>query len=103
MSYVDPDFKSKRDLKGAVIRSRAYGHLVDASDTSPDSVDTLRDVRLLLRRAGPIGPFETYNPSGMFPVPANGQDTIEGPHYPKPHKWYARVQVAHGYIVKVLS
>jgi hypothetical protein len=46
---------------------------------------------------------ETYNPSGMFPTPQNGTDTIEGPHYPQPHKWYARVEVKDGIVVKVLS
>jgi hypothetical protein len=45
----------------------------------------------------------TYNYSGMFQTTQNGQDTIEGPHYPKPHKWYARVQVVNGQVVKVLS
>lgn len=45
----------------------------------------------------------TYNPSGMFQTVQNGRDTIEGPHYPKPHKWYATVQVENGVVVKVLS
>jgi hypothetical protein len=44
-----------------------------------------------------------YNPSGMFPVKDNGEETIEGPHYPKPHTWYARVRVEDGVVVKVLS
>jgi hypothetical protein len=46
---------------------------------------------------------ETYNYAGMFQTVQNGQDTIEGPHYPKPHKWYARVQVENGLVVKVIS
>ena len=45
----------------------------------------------------------TFNPSGMFPVKENGEDTIEGPHYPKPHTWYARVLVADGIIQKVIA
>lgn len=43
-----------------------------------------------------------YNPSGMFPVPQNGELTIEGPHYPAPHRWYARVRVVGGVVTKVL-
>lgn len=46
---------------------------------------------------------EPFNPSGMFPAPTNGETTIEGPHYPKPHKWYARVRVENGVVTKVLS
>lgn len=42
----------------------------------------------------------TYNPSGMFETPQNGNDVIEGPHYPKPHKWYASVVVENGVVVK---
>ena len=39
---------------------------------------------------------------GPFPCQQNGKETIEGPHYPKPHRWYATVQVENGYVVKVL-
>ena len=35
--------------------------------------------------------------------PTNGETTLEGPHYPEPHKWYARVRIQDGKIVKVLS
>ena len=42
---------------------------------------------------------EPYNPSGMFPAPANGNVSIEGPHYPQPHKWYASAKVEDGVIV----
>lgn len=40
---------------------------------------------------------------GPFPATENGEDYIEGPHYPKPHTWYAKVQVKNGYVIKVLS
>lgn len=28
---------------------------------------------------------------------------LEGPHYPKPHTWYAKVELKAGKIVKVLN
>ena len=31
----------------------------------------------------------------------NGEESVEGPHYPKPHSWYARVVVKDGVVVKV--
>lgn len=34
-------------------------------------------------------------------VPENGTVYLEGPHYPKPHKWYAQATLKDGYIVKV--
>lgn len=42
-----------------------------------------------------------YNPSGMYGMPENGKISIEGPHYPKPHKWYASCEVTNGVITKV--
>jgi hypothetical protein len=42
-----------------------------------------------------------YNPGGMFPVPSNGRITLEGPHYPEPHRWYATATVVNGVVVKV--
>lgn len=33
--------------------------------------------------------------------PLNGTVTLEGPHYPKPHSWYAEATLKDGVIVKV--
>ena len=44
-----------------------------------------------------------YQPGGMFPL-STGRSTIEGPHYPKPHKWYASVLIdENGYVTKILG
>lgn len=47
-----------------------------------------------------------YQPNDMFGNPAAkseycGRATVEGPHYPEPHRWYATVEVQNGRIVKV--
>lgn len=68
MSYVNPDYATKKAFKLAVLAGVKHA---------------------------------TYNPSGMFPTPQSGRDVIEGPHYPKPHRWYAAVQVEDGIVVKV--
>ena len=68
MSYVDPNYPTKKAFKQAVEAGVQH---------------------------------RTYNPSGMFPTPQNGSDVIEGPHYPKPHKWYAAVEVENGVVIKV--
>jgi len=31
----------------------------------------------------------------------NGTEFVEGPHYPEPHRWYAKVEVKNGIVVKV--
>ena len=70
MSYVNPDYPSKKAFKEAVAAGVRH---------------------------------KTFNPSGLFPTEQNGSDVIEGPHYPKPHKWYASVLVREGVVVKVKS
>lgn len=39
----------------------------------------------------------------LHPEPTSGDMSVEGPHYPQPHAWYARVRVKDGVIVKVIS
>jgi len=64
MAYSDIDFPSKKALKEAV--------------------------EAWLNGMGPA--VTAHQPGGMFPLRC-GENTIEGPHYPKPHKWYARVRI----------
>jgi len=45
----------------------------------------------------------TFQPGGMFEGQRDGETTIEGPHFPQPHRWYARVLLKDGAIVKVIS
>ena len=47
-------------------------------------------------------PVYAFQP-GPFDGTANGIDCIEGPHYPKPHRWYARCEIRNGIIVRVVS
>lgn len=43
-----------------------------------------------------------YQP-GLGPDLSNytGKITLEGPHYPKPHTWYAEAELVNGVVVKV--
>ena len=57
-----------------------------------------------IARGGKVGIFQ---PNNLFNNPkANpgytGTAAIEGPHYPKPHRWYAEVEVVDGAITKVI-
>jgi len=44
---------------------------------------------------------EVYNPGPFGDPPANGTVSLEGPHYPKPHRWYASATLENGVVVKV--
>lgn len=41
-----------------------------------------------------------YVSGGLFPIKGK-HETIEGPHYPQPHRWYASVEMVDGVVVKV--
>ena len=67
--YVDPNFKTKKELKDAVKSGKR---------------------------------ISVYSP-GLGSPNMNGVEYVEGPHFPEPHRWYAKVQVQNGLVVKVLS
>jgi hypothetical protein len=71
--YTDVNFTTKKALKDAVTAGRRVG---------------------------------VYQPNDMFGNTAKVQAgehrvTLEGPHYPQPHRWYAEATVRDGVIVKV--
>ena len=71
--YTKTNFKTKRELKEAIDEGKAIG---------------------------------VFQPNDMFGNPKaspvyTGSVSLEGPHYPQPHKWYATAEVVNGSIVKV--
>jgi hypothetical protein len=71
--YATIDFKSKKALKEAV----AAGQQVTI-----------------------------FQPNDVFGNPKaspdfSGEASLEGPHFPKPHSWYATVTVVNGVVTKV--
>jgi len=56
-----------------------------------------------LKEAVAAGERVTYYQPGPFggKEPKNGTITVEGPHFPQPHRWYASCIVENGVIVKV--
>lgn len=56
-----------------------------------------------LKEAVAAGQHVSIFSPGPFGCKQNGSETVEGPHYPKPHSWYASVEVKDGLVVKVKS
>jgi hypothetical protein len=80
--YTVQDFKTKKALKEAVEKYNKYfkeGKFDGAAGAA----------------------VHVFQPGGMFPTPTDGKITLEGPHYPKPHTWYAEAWLEHGVVVKV--
>jgi hypothetical protein len=65
---------------------------------------TVKDfpTKAALKRALAAGEsIRVFQPGGLFPCPTDGQVSLEGPHYPKPHSWYATATLRNGLVVKV--
>lgn len=55
-----------------------------------------------LRRAVKAGETVTiFQPGGIFPCVTDGAVTLEGPHYPAPHSWYANCVVKDRIVLSV--
>jgi hypothetical protein len=78
MAYTVINFKTKKALKEAVKLDQNTQHLK-------------------LNRG-----IRCYNP-GLGPDLSNytGKVALEGPHYPKPHSWYASAELKDGIVIKV--
>lgn len=93
MAYVSPNFKSKKALKDAVAARVAWEAQV--RDLSiPES-------RISHSLANPVPAEVTVFEPGLGTVPVNGFVSLEGPHYPAPHTWYAEGTMRNGKLVKV--
>lgn len=80
MSYTYTNFKTKKALKEAVANYHAS-----------------EDDKQKLYRA-----VKCYNPGLGGPLDNHtGKVYLEGPHYPKPHTWYAEAWLENGVVVKV--
>jgi hypothetical protein len=56
-----------------------------------------------LKEALAAGKEVTVFSPGPFPCPQDGRVSVEGPHFPEPHKWYATVLVRNGIVYKVAA
>lgn len=84
--YTTKNFKTKKALKQAVAERVAFLAALDKANT-------------------PVAlPVTVYQPNADLTnaqVPSSGRVTLEGPHYPEPHCWYATAILENGEVVKV--
>ncbi len=58
---------------------------------------TLKDLQTAIEVGYPCSVFEP----GLGTVPLNGKVHLEGPHAPRPHKWYGVGVVKDGKLISV--
>ena len=54
-----------------------------------------------LKDAVKAGEQVTIFSPGIGSPKRDGRETVEGPHYPEPHRWYASVEMKDGIIIAV--
>lgn len=99
MAYTVINFKTKKALKEAVANWNNY--VAMKADAKPGTI-----AAVLLHKAEAScklpQPVRCYQP-GLGPSLARytGTVTIEGPHYPEPHRWYASCTLKDGVVMAV--
>lgn len=91
--YTTTNFPTKKALKEAVaeyLKEREFVKRLEAAHIPMKNVT----FKYLAK------PVTLYAPGLGSPV-RDGWETVEGPHYPQLHKWYARVFVVDGIVTKV--
>lgn len=86
MSYVTHDYLTKAAFRRDV-------HALNVGPIPPHTPNAAQ-----LQRRLTIAPTSITGDD-----PQNGIAFIEGPHYPAPHRWYAKVEVKGGVVTRVLS
>jgi hypothetical protein len=66
-------------------------------------VDPNFSTKKALKEAVKEGKMVAVFSPGPFGCNQDGTEYVEGPHFPKPHRWYATVTVVGGMVTKVTS
>ncbi len=61
--------------------------------------ETKKDLEAAVANGDDVRIYQPGPSSGDEPT--NGEVSVEGPHYPEPHQWHARVMLHEGRVVHV--
>lgn len=62
---------------------------------------TKKALREAVERGEVVGVYQPNDLLGRDFSQHTGMVTLEGPHYPQPHRWYAQAEMVDGRVVKV--
>lgn len=96
--YVDPNFKTKKELKEQLKINKEI-----EAERAAITNDTFDPVSFPFNPERRFRSILVYQPNDMFgtKIPDNGTVYLEGPHYPKPHTWYAEGTMKNGKLISV--
>lgn len=102
--YCTTNFPTKKALKEAVKQRLRWLELHQTQDACKSIGMNVGAV--LSHKEFPDGEpsrVTFYQPNNMFGIRPckNGVETVEGPHNPKPHTWYARCTIKDSEVVRV--
>jgi|TARA_Y100000310_G_scaffold276791_1_gene294186 hypothetical protein len=91
--YTVTNYKTKKALKEDVAAWQADQELLGLPAGTVGAVFSLRTKR--------CPAVTVFQPGGFFPAKTDGRVSLEGPHYPEPHRWYAQATLKDGIVVAV--
>lgn len=62
---------------------------------------TKKQLKEAIARGERVTVFQSNRDMYEYTVPSQGTVYLEGPHFPQPHRWYARAMLRDGVVVKV--
>ncbi len=98
MAYTRTDFKSKKAAKEAIAASPRH---VCSGLNALFSVEiqALKIAECPWDHKYPNTGIPVYQPGPFGPDVKDGSAAFEGPHYPKPHRWYGSGEVKDGMLL----
>ena len=105
MAYTTKNFKTKKELKEAVeLWNKWNAENKSAQSHAPMTIGAVFAHKQMSKWEGRIPqPVYCFQPGPFGTDLSNftGKVYLEGPHYPKPHSWYAEAWMEGGKVVKV--
>ena len=101
MAYTSKNYRSKKEVKADIARLLELREVLGKASELL-STETLEESKVELSRLE--NRLSVYQPNGDitgFDCPANGFVTLEGPHYPEPHRWYGQGEVKDRILIKI--
>jgi len=99
--YTQHDYSSKKAVKEDVARRLVLcDDKLWALQHPEDKQFTPEEQEELDRLTNRLTAYQPNADVTGFASPRSGPVTLEGPHYPKPHRWYASAELVDGVVVK---
>lgn len=104
MAYTKFDFTTKKAVRDALARRKKWEEAMQEATGPLGIVSPLTIGAVMIHKDFPNGEpiaIEVYQPGPFGPKVSDGRVALEGPHFPKPHRWYGEGMVKDGILQSI--